>query len=799
MANQINRLPVNDQTQAVLNKYGITAPRKISNIQNIQNKTETDIKIVQPDIRVTPPQININPVEQIAQRYRQWVSSAYDRQKQTAEKQKEDLREKEYALSKNISKIYQKIEELTTQIVDKGKKFKQRMDSSMTPLVAVYVSTILPIIWKPLMNRLDSLEKGFRYLFFGEVPPGEEEDNNSFSFVKSIREFLGMDDKEGKGLFGGIGDIISEGVQKLIDYLKIQRDDRVQAAQEVLKKPAPGFNWDIKESFSENFQYLGDIITAILGGSKAMSNRQNKRETIENIANDNTSNRSGKWIKNAIKEKTPAASFYLSEQAVKYLNNPNAKEYNKLEFLLNELESISDRLNEVYVSQDFVEFFLGKEKLKELEKSGDLEKTNIKVISDKKNKDYNLGYLSETPRKNGLWKNKDQEIKGHTPYAYKSYKITPKVLQMIGENKERFIKERHEAIHGIDISQKAKDIRHTPNAFDSISKRTQRKISDLNTSEKYQHFNNFGTVNYSIPSEKKPMKVVSPRSTISSVTRIGSVPVTSNTNPSEIINQAKKDIGKITYKYGGKNYNNTDCSGYISRLYNKFGVTVPAGTVNIVEDANKGKKAVWVDKTEDTNSVYRRGKYIPNWNKLRPGDIMVWSRYGSDFVKNRAKQNYAGHVSLYTGEVDEKGKPIILGNPGPEGAKGIKRERQDLSSYLGAIRYDLALSNIPSVRSGSQEDGEKPVQNTFNPLPDLVEPTKVTAVEPVFAERSIPVSKRLHTENVQVSSRNITQEVNNTEKQKEEILNNMQASLSNLETSISLKEAHAKAMIDKTT
>ena len=44
MANQQQELPVNNQTQAVLSKYGITAPKKITNIQNIQNKTETDIK-----------------------------------------------------------------------------------------------------------------------------------------------------------------------------------------------------------------------------------------------------------------------------------------------------------------------------------------------------------------------------------------------------------------------------------------------------------------------------------------------------------------------------------------------------------------------------------------------------------------------------------------------------------------------------------------------------------------------------------------------------------------------------------
>ena len=123
MANQNQGLPVNDQTQAVLSKYGITAPRKITNIQNIQNKTETDIKIVQPDIRVSAPNIQVNPVEIAVQRYRSWVESAYGKQKELADKQKADLREKEYSLGKNVNKIFRKIEDLSSAIVDKARNF----------------------------------------------------------------------------------------------------------------------------------------------------------------------------------------------------------------------------------------------------------------------------------------------------------------------------------------------------------------------------------------------------------------------------------------------------------------------------------------------------------------------------------------------------------------------------------------------------------------------------------------------------------------------------------------------------
>ena len=234
MANQ--NLPVNDQTQAVLSKYGITAPKKITNIQNIQNRTETDINIVQPDIKVSAPDIKISPAEIAMQRYKSWVEMAYARQKNIADKQKEELEEKDYSLRKNINKVFRKIEELRSTIVDKARNFKRRLDSSLTPLITLFVASLIPVIWGPLMKRIESIERGFRYLFFGEVSPGMKEGKESFTFAKTVRQFLGMDDSEGKSLFQGIGDVISEGVKKLIDYLDIQKDDRVAAAQEVLKR-----------------------------------------------------------------------------------------------------------------------------------------------------------------------------------------------------------------------------------------------------------------------------------------------------------------------------------------------------------------------------------------------------------------------------------------------------------------------------------------------------------------------------------------------------------------------------------
>ena len=821
MANQ--NLPVNDQTQAVLNKYGITAPKKITNIQNIQNKTETDIKIVQPDIKVSAPNINVNPVDIAIQRYKNWVEGAYGQQKNIADKQKEDLEEKDYTLRKALNRVFRKIEDLRNQIVDRARGFKKTLDSSLAPLVTLFIASIVPVIWKPLMKRVETLEQGFRYLFFGEIPPGMSEGENSFSFATTIRKFLGMDDSEGKTLLQGIGDVISEGVKKLLRFLDIQKDDRVQAVKEVLKNPPPKLDWSInnilnlKENLGKNFDHLGDIMTAILGGSEALAKRQGKRDTVKSILEDKdtkgpngVSSQSGKWINHAIKEKTPAASYYMSEQAVKYISKPGTKEYDKLEFLLEELENIANEFGEVYVSQGFAEKFLGKEKTKELENSKDLKRTHIDVIADRKKKGYNLGYFSETPRMYGLWKTQDQYIQGHTPYAYKSYIATPKVFsEAIKGSKENFITERHQELHGAEVSQKAQEVRSVPYAgLKQVSENTQKRISELGTAEDLKHFNNFGTIDTDFDFELG--------------NKNGE---TSSFNSNEdltkkVVEQAENDMGKITYNYGGSAYYNTDCSGYVSNVYKKFGVNVPKGSENIYDDAQKGQKAAWVDKSTDPNSALQQGNYEPKWDQLKPGDIMLWSRY-KGHAKDRKKREYVGHVSLFTGKYDKEGKPIILGHSGPgpnlekgtKGKKGTTRQGlNDIKSYLGTVRYntektfpetssqekaDPGDGDIPEKNIPTKQEPKVTVPNINDVIPETHIATNITQVKEENIVPSSPdVSRKSENNNSEVTANKVKQEIKNSDKDKyyTEIINNISETVDNCKTSVALKKMHAEQM-----
>ena len=69
---------------------------------------------------------------------------------------------------------------------------------------------------------------------------------------------------------------------------------------------------------------------------------------------------SGKWINHALKERTPAASYYLSDQAVKYINSKDSIDVEKLQLLFNEISKLAEDDN-AFVSENFLNTFLGKE------------------------------------------------------------------------------------------------------------------------------------------------------------------------------------------------------------------------------------------------------------------------------------------------------------------------------------------------------------------------------------------------------------------------------------------------------
>ena len=83
----------------------------------------------------------------------------------------------------------------------------------------------------------------------------------------------------------------------------------------------------------------------------------------------------------------------------------------------------------------------------------------------------------------------------------------------------------------------------------------------------------------------------------------------------KIVEIARSYIGKIPYKYGGKDKNGIDCSGFVQMVLKEAGVC-PTNTI--------------------TNSTGMRqwGKEVVGLSNKRPGDIVC----------------YNGHVAIYVGD-----------------------------------------------------------------------------------------------------------------------------------------------------
>ena len=300
LAQQVGNM--NQGTQAIMQKYGVK-PQNSQKIQtqnfrsssgagtmNVRNEyitnNKTDIRITQPQIPLSQPNIRVSaPMPQKTvdntAKFKTWLSGMFAKQQNEAEIQKKEYRKKEWNLARSTTRLMKRIEDASKNMT--ARLDPQRMTSTLGGqlkwLLLLFGATMISKVWTPAMKMIANIEGGIRAAF--GLPINEELRGNAtkgLSIVDNIRAFIGIKPGEKTSLIEGLGLVIKEGVQKLIDKIDFWFEDRSIALREIkfpeMKTPKiniPGMDTllgGITDSLSGIGQYLGDLITVALGGSK---------------------------------------------------------------------------------------------------------------------------------------------------------------------------------------------------------------------------------------------------------------------------------------------------------------------------------------------------------------------------------------------------------------------------------------------------------------------------------------------------------------------------------------------------
>ena len=286
---------MNAQTQQILSKYGInpsqkTAPTSTTvtrntsrqgstTVENITNTTTTNrnvVKIVQPNIPVSQPNIALRQGAVSNAKFKAWLQKASAKQEEMALEQQNDYNRRERSLTRSTNMMLRKIQDLSKTVGEKlnPENMVNSLSGGLKTLLFLYITAILPVVWKPLMNTLDSLEADFRRFFGLNVPGDLKGKSITGGKVDSWKKALGIpeEDKDGTSIFGGLYELIKSSFKELQAKMLLQKEDREKAIER-LSGDKPKKVTD----FSGWVRYLGNIIAAVLGGSEGQAQKEGDR------------------------------------------------------------------------------------------------------------------------------------------------------------------------------------------------------------------------------------------------------------------------------------------------------------------------------------------------------------------------------------------------------------------------------------------------------------------------------------------------------------------------------------------
>ncbi len=296
---------MNPQTQATLGKFGVKPGRtqntsrnqasnrvvtKTGDTTNIKNENitnnHTEIRVTQPSIPISQPTISVQPQqkrEDNTSKFKAWLSGMFAKQQNEAEIQRKEYRKKEWNLGRTTTRLMKRIEEATSGLGARldPKNMTSTLGGQLKWLLLIFGATMMSKFWKPTMKFLANLEGGFKAVF--GLPMNQDlrqASSGTLSVIDQIKDFIGIKKGENETLIGGIGKVFMEGIDKLIDRLKFWFEDRASALRDItfpeMKTPDFGLLGPVlspimdglTDTFKGLAQYLGDLITVAMGGSK---------------------------------------------------------------------------------------------------------------------------------------------------------------------------------------------------------------------------------------------------------------------------------------------------------------------------------------------------------------------------------------------------------------------------------------------------------------------------------------------------------------------------------------------------
>lgn len=316
--NNINQ--ISPQTQAILGKYGYGKPKVQTSTEVtsgpvqgrgiiINNKTENKTTN---NIQLSPPNIPISSVKKSSdngmEKFKLWISGAFAKQKEQDNIRERNYQKKEWSLSRSSNKIMNKLEEM-------GKTLGDRLDPRKVANVFMDQFKVLMFLlgfqfisknWEKILGTVANIERWLKRTaeYFGinvDLRDGISLRQGRSLFVKDLISFLGGDPEGKDGAFTVLHKLFKSAVDLMGDKLELFFQDRANAVSAIeFPKLSSSDPLEVIKSLGI---YLGDILTAIVGGRKGIE--QNISNNIKSIgradamgANPETSRG---WIRNDLR------------------------------------------------------------------------------------------------------------------------------------------------------------------------------------------------------------------------------------------------------------------------------------------------------------------------------------------------------------------------------------------------------------------------------------------------------------------------------------------------------------------